>query len=267
MADTKHNLSTLVPYGLVVTRPWLMKQGVERHALDNWAKSGKIVSVARGVFIRPETELTWQGVAYSLQRMGCSLMVGGLTALTMQGMAHYLSPNADKKIHLYGTEKLPTWINHIIPDVMFIRHTGLGTQKTNPAFHSVSWGLPHMPYGTQKWSLSLSSPEQAFLEVLLDVPDHFSFEHADQLLQGLPTLSPQRLNHLLQHCKSIKVKRLFLWLAERNQSPWLKKIECQNLSMESGALGAGKRVIAKGGKLDPKYLITVPKDMAGTFHG
>lgn len=267
MAENKHDLIHLVPYGLAVTRPWLLAQDVERHKVDNWVKSGKLKPVARGVFIRPETELTWQSVVYSLQRMGCSLIVGGLTALTMQGMVHYLSPNADKKIHLYGTEKLPAWINQAMPDKVFIRHTGLSTQKTDPAYRSVSWGLPHMPYGTKELSLLISSPEQAFLEALLDVPDHLSFEHADQLLQGLPTLSPQRLNHLLQHCKNIKVKRLFLWLAERNQSPWLKKIELQKLSMESGALGSGKRAIAKGGKLDSKYLITVPKDMAGTFHG
>lgn len=262
MTENKHILSSLAPYGLVMTRPWLLEQGVERHTVDNWVKSGKLIAVARGVFIRPETELTWQGVIYSLQRMGYALRVGGLTALTLQGMAHYLSPNADAKIHLYGTEKLPPWLNEILPDTLFIKHTGLGlnTLPNKDGLHTV-------PYGIQKFFLLISSPEQAFLEVLLDVPDSVSFEHADQLMQGLPTLSPQRLNQLLHTCKNIKVKRLFLWLAERNQSPWLKRIDCQNFSMESGTLGSGKRVIAKGGRLDPKYLITVPKDMAGEFHG
>jgi hypothetical protein len=36
--------------------------------------------------------------------------------------------------------------------------------------------------------------------------------------------------------------------------------------MGSGALGSGKRVIANRGKLDPKYLITVPRAASeGTY--
>jgi hypothetical protein len=52
------------------------------------------------------------------------------------------------------------------------------------------------------------------------------------------------------------VKRLFFWLAQRQSYSWFKKLDRSKYD-----LGSGKRVIAKGGKLDKDYLITVPMDI------
>jgi len=265
MYPKSHQLTSLVPLGLVATRPWLLSQGLQRHTLDNWVKSDQLVPLARGVFKRPDTELTWQGVACSLQHMGVSLTPGGLTSLTLQGMAHYVSQNELNKIHLYGPDQLPGWINKLLPDIMFDHHKGLdldsGYRDSDPGFHFVPWRMQFLQYGYEKQTLQISSPELAMLEVLLDVPQRVSLEHASELLQGVPTLSPQRISRLLERCESIKVKRLFLWLAERNHSPWLKKIDLEKFSIKGGALGSGKRMIVKGGRLDSKYLITVPEEM------
>jgi hypothetical protein len=54
----------------------------------------------------------------------------------------------------------------------------------------------------------------------------------------------------------VKVKRLFFFFADRHAPPWLKEIKRDEIS-----LGSGKRMLVKGGKLDPKYLITVPEDL------
>jgi hypothetical protein len=264
-------LASLVPLGLVAARPWLLGQGVDRHTLDNWVKSNQLVPVARGVFKRPDTELTWQGVACSLQHMGLALAPGGLTSLTLQGMAHYVSQNEQNKIHLYGSDPLPSWLNNLLPDVTFDHHKGLdldtGYRDSDPGFHFVPWRMQFLQYGYEKQPLQISSPELAMLEVLLDVPLHVSLEHASELMQGLPTLSPQRISRLLERCDSVKVKRLFLWLAEHNQSPWLKKIDLEKFSIHGGTLGSGKRMIVKGGKLDAKYLITVPQEMLVNNYG
>jgi hypothetical protein len=60
---------------------------------------------------------------------------------------------------------------------------------------------------------------------------------------------------LLQACHHVKTRRLFLWFAERHA--WIKRPEVEAIS-----LGSGKRIIAKGGALDKKYPITVPRQMA-----
>jgi len=81
-------LQTLVPEGLPVTKRWLTKQSSEsdRHALDNLLKSKQLKALAPGVYVRPGTHVTWQGVVAALQAIfGRDLSVGGLTALELQG--------------------------------------------------------------------------------------------------------------------------------------------------------------------------------------
>jgi hypothetical protein len=51
----------------------------------------------------------------------------------------------------------------------------------------------------------------------------------------------------------VKVKRLFLWFAERHHHAWLKSLDREGID-----LGSGKRMIVRGGKLDTQYNITVP---------
>ena len=94
----------------------------------------------------------------------------------------------------------------------------------------------------------------------MDVPTTVSFEHAEQLLQGMTTLSPRRMEQLLRKCTNVKVRRLFYWMAERHSFSWLKKLRGPKALDELG-IGSGNRVVAKGGRLDSKYHITVPEEM------
>jgi hypothetical protein len=40
-------------------------------------------------------------------------------------------------------------------------------------------------------------------------------------MEGLNTLRPDLVQELLEKCSSVKVKRLFMHLAEQFQHPWL----------------------------------------------
>jgi hypothetical protein len=75
-------------------------------------------------------------------------------------------------------------------------------------------------------------------------------------MQGLANLRPQRVMGLLKACASVKVKRLFLALAERHGHAWFKHLDEKSLD-----LGSGKRMLVPGGKLHPKYLLTLPADL------
>ena len=63
------------------------------------------------------------------------------------------------------------------------------------------------------------------------------------------------VNDLLAACRSIKVKRVFLFLATHFDYPWVKQLETADL-----ALGSGNRQVVKGGRLDKQFLITVPEN-------
>lgn len=91
--------------------------------------------------------------------------------------------------------------------------------------------------------------------MLNEVPDKISFEHADQLIQGMTTLSPRTLQKLLEQCTNVKVKRLFLWFGSQHNYAWYSKLKRENIN-----LGSGNRMIVKGGELNKTYKITVPKN-------
>jgi hypothetical protein len=253
--EAREQLKKLLPVSMVATKQWLLDQGLTLHFVDNAVRSQTLLPLASGVYALHEKSVRWPGVLASLQRMyQKSFHVGGLTALDLAGLTHFLSTGSDVRVDIFSESPLPGWINRIPVAAHFERHSTVRlwpeSVMTDPRFlREYSWqeGLPPVIY---------SCPEKALLEVLTEVPTTVSFEHADALMQGLSSLSPRKIDALLRACRNIKVKRLFLWLAERNGHAWFKR-----LAPDSYDLGSGKRVIAQQGRLHPRWSITVPREM------
>ena len=88
----------------------------------------------------------------------------------------------------------------------------------------------------------------------MELPDRLP--EKQQKPRPCPRLS--RSIQRLTDYRSIKVKRLFLWFAERHNHAWLHKLDRSDID-----LGKGKRMLVRGGKLDTKYNITVPEKLDG----
>lgn len=259
----KKSLKTLLPYGMLATKKWLAEQGLSAHALDNAVKTDTLLLLATGVYSQYSRAVTWEGVVASMQRMTDKnideqlppVVVGGLSALSISGFSQYLSLGSTPHIHLYATGKLPSWLARLSLPIKFEGHS---TSKLWPDSLSKDRAfVKEYKWEEQLPPVYFSCPEKAILEVLVDLPESVSFEHADELMQGLVNLSPRKLDTLLKACKSVKAKRLFFWFAKRQAYLWFNKLNVENYD-----LGSGKRVVAKGGKLDTEYLITVPQHMA-----
>jgi hypothetical protein len=251
----RSELSRLIPHGYLATRGWLLNErGASSHSLDNLLKSGDLVASAAGVYRRPDTVLTWQGVVASIQRMGGRLAVGGVSALEEQGFAHYLPLGGMRELRLYGFNAAPRWVNRLGLPETFSHHSLVRLFDTAIEDGGFTVELKS-PAGQ---AFHVSSPERAILEALADVPGPLSFDHVDELMQGLVNLSPRRLDALLRVTRSIKAKRLFFWLATRHAHAWLKKLDPSAYD-----LGHGKRSLARGGILDSTWQITVPKALHG----
>ena len=258
----RQSLKALLPYGMLATKRWLADQGLSAHALDNAVKTETLLLLATGVYSQYSRSVSWEGVIASMQRMekdgsenASPVVVGGLSALGLSGLSQYLSLGNTPHIHLYVQGRLPTWLARLSLPMKFEGHR---TSKLWP--ESVLQNKAFIK--EHEWEAELppvyfSCPEKAILELLMDLPDRVTFEHADELMQGLVNLSPRKLDTLLKACKSIKTKRLFFWMAKRQAYPWFSKLNVKDYD-----LGSGKRVVAKGGKLDADYLITVPSHMA-----
>ena len=92
------------------------------------------------------------------------------------------------------------------------------------------------------------------MECLYLVPNDQEFIECYELMESMNNVHPQKVQALLDHCQSIKVRRLFLYLAEKAEHEWFYHLDFPRVD-----LGSGKRQIVAGGVLDEKYKITVPK--------
>src|SRR3546814_2324382 len=111
----------------------------------------------------------------------------------------------------------------------------LGTTRLGVAVSS--------PDASEPWDhfLRVAGAERAAIELMADVPQSLSFEHADTIFEGLAMLRPRLLTNLLDGCVSIRAKRLFLFFADRHDHGWSKHIDRQHID-----LGRGKRQLVTG---------------------
>lgn len=262
-----------LPEGLVVDAAWLERRGYSGALRAKYVKSGWLERLTHGVYRRKpamlsgeNVELRWQQVVISLQNL-CEVpvLVGGRTSLELQGFGHYLASAGPREIHLYSSEALPNWLVKLKAGAEFRAHNSNRlfsdeTLRQNIAAlasdRAMPEGLTRQTWGQSDWPLILSSPERAILELLDEVPERETFHQADMLMDGLRNLRPKRVSKLLKECRSVKVKRLFFWFAERHNHAWLKAVDRSGVD-----LGRGKRMLVRGGKLDPKFNITVPENL------
>jgi len=265
-----------IPEGLFVDSSWLEKRGYSRSLRNQYVRAGWLERPAGKLFRRPGEKLRWEQVVLSLQNLlGIPFIVGGRTALELQGFAHYLSHGV-REVHLYGKGKPPSWLKDIQVGPRFVTHNSERLFRNDPItfglasdgheveplteirltnlFHSSK----ELPWGHSVWPLTVSTAERAILELLDELPNNESFQQVDDLFSGLNTLSPRRLHKLLGDCKSVKVVRLFFFFADRHRHRWRNELVHGQFD-----LGSGKRELVKGGRLDKTYNITVPEDLDG----
>lgn len=262
-----NKLEQYLPEGLLVDAAWLEQHGYYRSLRSQYVSSNWLQQPTRGVFRRPRGSVSWEQVVISLQTLlSRPVTVGGRTALELQGYAHYLMQN-QQAIHLYSTEKLPSWLYKLPIPECFIVHNSLrllplvspsvmplSLEEKTEEGRILQGGMLIRHWGQWRWPLVMSTPERAYLELLDELPQNETFHMADVIMEGLVTISPRRMQALLEKTKSIKVKRLFFFFADRYQHKWLARVNRKTID-----LGSGKRQLIDGGKLDPVYNITVPE--------
>lgn len=232
--------------GVVITNAQLKEQGISRQLVNSYKKSGWLEPIGKGAYVLVGSKVDWSSGMMAIHTGG--IHVGGKSALHILGYSHFLPMNQTNLIYVFGETgaKLPIWFQTY--------QWGSPINYITTSFLPSDLGLMKKDYNNH--TITISSAERAILEVLYLVPKLGTLEEADLLIEGLTTLRPSLLQSLLENCNSIKVKRLFLFLAERHHFSWLKRLKIDKIN-----LGKGKRVIVKGGHLDPNYQITVPKSL------
>lgn len=235
--------------GTVILASWLDKNGFSYDLQQRYRKSGWLESIGVGAFKRPNDNVNWQGAVYSMQKqVNLPVHIGGLTALSLLGYSHYIRTGVET-VYLFSKLKikLPAWFEKYSwnEPVSHIKTSFLPLEK----------GFEEFNQGT--FQIKIASPERAILECLYLTPDKQDILETYQILSGLVNLRPDMVQSLLQECKSVKVKRLFLYMMNKAAHQW-----GQFLDLSEVDLGTGDREIIKNGIYDADYHITIPKELA-----
>lgn len=258
MSSKLNNLLKLVTPGAFVLQSWLTEQGISRQLANKYVQSGWLNRVSSGVYVRPGKLASWFDAVMAVsQQTDVSIRLAGLSSLSYQGRAHFLTLN-EKNVWLStkSKAKLPLWLKHFYqlespdlnpkkPVLNFLQYTALDSVLDADFVDIEVNGV----------KLKASRPELAAFELLELVPNQISFEHVAHLFEGLVNLSPKKVQSILERSHSVKTNRLYLFMAHYHNHAWLKRVDESNVR-----LGTGTRQVVTGGKVDKAYQITVPQN-------
>lgn len=236
------------PVGAVYLSSWLNKDDVSTQLLDRYKKSNWLSSIGTGAVIRQGDKVDYYGAIYALQKQaGLSIHVGGRSALSLQGKGQYIDMSSSRVVLVGGSrEKLPAWFKKY--------EWGVKLDYFATSFLPADIGL--VDFEMPNFSVKISSPARAMMECLYLAPKHQEFYECYELMEGLNTLRPKSVQELLESCSSVKVKRLFLYMAEKCEHDWLEYLDLTKVG-----LGSGKRSLLENGVYISKYQITVPREL------
>ena len=236
------------PQGSLVTSVWLRQWGISRQLVQSYIQAGWITSLGPGAYQRTNAKIKWYEALAGLQKQtNLPVHIGGPTAITLRGASHYLRLNKEPVfLFSFPGVSLPKWF-YRYPWKQSIEHirTSFLPLKSATSVHNY-----------QNTKIITSSLERAILECLYISPKRFDIVECYQILEGLRLLRPNTLQKILIDCRSIKVKRLFLYMAEKAQLPIFSKLNLNPIS-----LGKGDRSIVKNGVYNSNYKISIPEEL------
>lgn len=238
-----------VPRGGLFFSSWMEKQGISYELQRIYRESKWFRAVANGVMVRTNEQPSIYGALACLnEQLNKQFYIAAMTALELKGFSHFAQMRRPN--FFVGTPKdnLPAWVKEKDWDANLI------AMKSN--YFSDDVGLEIEMQGEYK--LLVSSTERAFLECLNLTPKYFSLIDLFYVMEQLTTLRPQFLQQLLEKQKSVKIKRLFLYMAEKAKHLWFEDLDLNNID-----LGKGKRMLSSsaGGAYDKKYEIVIPREL------
>ncbi len=94
------------------------------------------------------------------------------------------------------------------------------------------------------------------MECLHLAPSNYSLMDVYYIMEMLTTLRPKLVQQLLEECSSVKVKQLFMYMAEKSGHQWFKALDISKID-----LGKGDRLITPGGKYVGRYGIIIASEL------
>lgn len=250
MATKIQQILETTPNESVLFGSWLSNQGLDARGQYAYMKSGWFDRISKGVYKIHGTEPSLLSAisSYNIQ-LNKSCVVGAYTALEFRGYSHYVSMGKPTAyLFTDKSNKLPSWLLKEEWDmtVKYMTTSFLGDDLL---------GVETMIVNLH--DLLVSSPERAILECLNLPEASSSLLDIYYIMESMTTLRPKLVQALLEACSSQKVKRLFLYMAEKSGHSWFKALKLENINW-----GTSRFMITPTGKYINKYNMTISKELA-----
>lgn len=246
---TKNKINSLLSNSMdggLFFSSYLKEKGYSDQLLEKYRSSGWLVPLAKGVMYRPSNKLSAvKGVASYYQQVCKSCRIAAHSALETYGYNHFV-PMGKPVLMLTGVGvSKPKWMDSSLFDMTIKSFTTSTFQKTIQTDKTVE-GV----------NVQVSVPEQAFLECLLMAGKEYTYMDLYYIMEQLTTLRAETVQTLLESTKSLRVKRMFLYMAEKAGHYWFGQLDLRKIE-----LGTSKLQLVKDGVYVSKYRITVPKEL------
>lgn len=271
-------LQLILPEGLVADAQWFAQRGYTSDMLSRYVKEGWLDRPARGVYRRPAPPLLWQQVVISLHSLlNVPVAVGATTALRLQGHEHYVTMGPyEGDIWLTSPIPLPKWVHQVETNASFHQFRSGALWPDLPPTGQAKWGLKpanaiadhplpndfvRRNWGTWSWPLAMSCEERALIESFLPVTGRHesSFDMPLRSTETMFHLHWERLQRLLETCRSKRTKRLVLWMAEYSRLPFASHLDLERIDLGSSTM----RLVPprERGRFSPGQRLYVPEGL------
>lgn len=225
---------------------WLRRQDYSDQLLRQYRTAGWLCSLASGVMYRTGEKLSaYAAIASYNEQCGKRYRIAAHSALELFGYYHYVPMGKPVLMVAHQEAHTPSWMKSERFD------------RTISPFSTDTFGeLQEEEVQVEDRKVLSSSPEQAFMECLLLAPKRYALMDLYYIMEQLTSLRTDKLRALLETTNNLKVKRLFLYMAEKANHYWFNELDTSKIE-----LGTSKLQIVKGGVYVPKYKITIPKEL------
>jgi len=225
---------------------WLRKNGYSDQLIRKYRQSGWLATLDKGVMYRTgDTLSSFAALSCYNEQLNKEVRVAAHSALELFGFSHYVPMGKPLLVVAYPNSTVPKWMSNDSFD------------KAIKPFCTKMIDVPQTStVHIDGVDVLVSSPEQAFMECLLLTPKQYNYMDLYYIMEQLTSLRAEVVQTLLENIKNQRVKRVFLYMAEKAGHYWFDM-----LNMDKINPGTSKQQLVKNGTYIKKYKITVPKEL------
>jgi len=226
---------------------WLRKKGYSDQLIRKYRQSGWLTTLDKGVMYRTGDSLSsFVALTCYNEQLNKEIRVAAHSALELFGFNHYVPMGKPLLMIASSSSTIPKWMSNDSFD------------KTIKAFSTKMINEPQTSIvQVESVDLLVSSPEQAFIECLLLSPEQYNYMDLYYIMEQLTSLRADVVQTLLENIKNQRVKRMFLYMAEKAGHYWFDMLDMDKIN-----IGTSKMQLVSNGTYIKAYKITIPRELS-----